>query len=133
MAKIENKLERLLQRAALDPALRDEFYRQLLEADVLVRVQTEHGKNGVVPAGVELGVETWVRQDGTEMIPFFTSPQAFFKAVPSGGKCVVMKTHELFESKADMAFYLNPGPGPGSGIEFPPDMVNHMLTTRATS
>jgi hypothetical protein len=125
----ENELESLLRRAGTDPNLRDAFYRQLLESGILVQVQTEHGKNGVVPAGVNLGVECWVRKDGTEVIPFFSSPQAFFTSVPSGGKCVVMKTHELFESKPGMAFYLNPGSD--LGIEFPSDMVDLMLRTRA--
>ncbi len=121
--------ENELRRAATEPNLRDAFYRRLLEADVLVQVQTEHGKNGVVPAGVAFGVETWVREDGTEVIPFFLSPKAFFKSVPSGGKCVVIRTYELFESKRGAAFYLNPGSG--HGVEFPPNMVDLLLTTRA--
>jgi len=126
----ENALESLLRRAAADPHLRDAFYQQLLGSNVLVQVQTEHGKSGVVPAGVEIGVETWVRQDGTSVIPFFSSPEAFFQAVPSGGNCVVMRTYELFESQAGMAFFLNPGSG--FGIEFPPDMVASMLSGRGT-
>lgn len=124
----ENDLESLWRRAAVHPELREPFYRQLLESNILVQVQTEHG-GGVVPAGVEIGVETWVRQDGAPVIPFFSSTEAFFQAVPSGGKCVVMRTYELFESQATgMAFYLNPGSG--SGVEFPPAMVASLLATR---
>lgn len=127
----ENELESLLRRAATETNLRDAFYRQLLESNILVQVQTEHGKGDVVPAGVDIGVETWVRQDGVSVIPFFSSPEAFFRAVPSGGNCVVMRTYELFESQAEgMSFYLNPGSG--FGIEFPPDMVAFMLAARGT-
>jgi len=129
MHHTENNLELMLRRAAAEPELRDAFYRQLLESNILVQVQSVHGESGVIPSGAEIGVECWYRQDGTEVIHFFSSPEAFFTAVPLGGKCVVMKTHELFESKSGTAFYLNPGSD--LGIEFPPDMVDLMLATRA--
>jgi hypothetical protein len=125
----ENKLELMLRRAAADPELRDAFYRQLLESNIFVQVQTVHGESGVIPAGATIGVECWCRQDGTEVIPFFSSPEAFFTSVPLGGKCVVMKTHELFEMKPGAAFYLNQGSD--LGVEFPPDMVDLMLAARA--
>ena len=118
-----------LRRAAAEPNLRDAFYRRLLEADVLVQAQCEHARNGVVPAGEAFGVECWVLEDGTEVIPFFSSPRAFFRFVPSGGKCVVMETHELFESKRGAAFYLNPGSA--YAVEFPPNMVDLLLVNRA--
>ena len=37
MHRTENKLELMLRRAAAEPELRDAFYRQLLESNILVR------------------------------------------------------------------------------------------------
>ena len=106
----ETPLERLLRNAWEEPGLRPEFYKCLLESNVLVPVQPTpgQGRRGVIAAGSVLQVICLVRADGAEVIPFYTSPERVFEASPAGENCVVMTACELFESRRDMRFYINP-------------------------
>lgn len=101
-------LERLLALATHDAGVRPEFYRRLLESEVLVPVLHGPVETGKVPAGEVLLVKCLDRLDGVQVIPFFTSAQAVFDASPAGERCVVMGVRELFESKRASHFHLNP-------------------------
>lgn len=103
-------LEQMLRVAQLGPEQLLLFHRKLLASEVLVPVLAppDRAPRGTVPAGELLNVITLVRPDGAGSLPFFTSPEKVFRWEPAGARCVVMYVHELFESRPDMHFYLNP-------------------------
>ena len=121
-------LEELLREATLEIGLRPEFYRGLLDAEVLVPVETSiSGPTRTLPAGSTLAVKTLVRHDGVGVIPFYTSPRSVYDANPLGEKCVLMYVRDLFESRPDMHFHVNPFSQ--FGREFLPREVASLLTT----
>jgi len=109
----ETPLERLLRNSQDEPGLRPEFYRRLLDAQVLVPVKVDPGQsiNGMIPANFDLGVITHVMESGIEVVPFYTSAARVFEGAPEGEQCVLLTTWELFElfqHRPDMHFHLNP-------------------------
>jgi len=109
----ETPLERLLRNSQEEPGLRPEFYRRLLDAQVLVPVKVGPGQslNGMIPANTTLGVITHVMESGIEVVPFYTSAARVFEGAPEGEQCVLMTTWDLFEllkHRRDMHFHLNP-------------------------
>jgi hypothetical protein len=125
----ETPLERLLRNAWQEPGLRPEFYKRLLDSEVLVPVlpQPGQGRQGLIAAGSQLQVICLVTADGAQVLPFYTSPERVFEASPAGEKCVVMITRELFESRRDMRFHINPFSR--FGREFTPWEVRSLLDT----
>lgn len=125
----ETPLERMLRDAWHEPGLRPAFYKRLLKSDVLVPVQPRPGQvvSGKIDAGETLDVITFVRNDQVNVIPFYSSPEHLFKASPAGEKCVVMRVRELFESRRDMHFHLNPYSV--YGREFSPLDTRSLLAT----
>lgn len=125
----ETPLERSLRNASENPGLRPEFYKRLLDSSVLVMVKRRPEQFGArtVAAGSNLNVITLVRNDGVGVIPFFTSPARVFEVSPQGETCVRMTVRELFESRQDMFFHLNPYSQYGRG--FSPPEVNSLLAT----
>lgn len=128
-SKHENPLERLLRDATSEIGLRPEFYRCLLEADVFVPIEPApgQGRDGTIAAGSTLAIKTLVRNDGVGVIPFYSSAHALFEASPMGEKCVSMRVRDLFESRSDMHFHLNPFSA--FGREFPPHEVASLLSS----
>jgi hypothetical protein len=121
-------LEELLREAHREIGLRPEFYRRLLDAEVLVPVETSlPGPTATIPAGSSLAVKTLVRSDGVGVIPFYTSPRAVYDGHPLGEKCVLMQVRDLFESRPDMHFHVNPFSQ--FGREFLPREVASLLRT----
>jgi hypothetical protein len=106
----ENPLETLLRFATSEPGRRPEFYRALLDADVLVMTvrDHDHGHATVLPAGSLLPVRLWRRPDGVDVLPFFSSVNALFEAVPQGTTCVAMPARDLFAMAKGYTFHLNP-------------------------
>jgi hypothetical protein len=109
----ETPLERLLRNSDGAPGLRPEFYKRLMDAQVLVPVKVGPGQSidGVIPADTELGVITLRMDDGTEVVPFYTSAARVYEGSPEGEQCVLMSTWELFElfqHRPEMHFHLNP-------------------------
>ena len=119
---VDNPIERLLQEVRRNPARRPEFHQQLLNARVLVPVSAQHPGSGrqIIPAGEDFNVITMVRSDGVSVIPFFTSPTRLYQWSLAGEQCVLLSVRELFESRPDMHFHLNPQ-SPDSQVFTPPE------------
>lgn len=102
-----SSLEGLIRQACEEAAWRPAFYRQLLESRVLVIVPDEAlARTTARPDRVHF--VQWKRVDGTAAIPFFSSAQTFFEAVPEGAKCLVLDTRLLLELARGAILHLNP-------------------------
>ena len=125
----ETPLERMLRDAWREPGLRPAFYKRLLISEVLVPVQAppEQVLDGVIAAGAKLDMITLVRSDNTVAVPFYTSPERLYEGSPTGERCVVMTVRELFESRHDLHFHINPFST--FGREFTPWEVRSLLDT----
>jgi hypothetical protein len=127
--KEESALEHMLRDAWQEPGLRPAFYKRLLESEVLVPIQpgSQQRRSRVISAGDTLQVITLIRNDRVGVIPFFTSSDRLFEDAAATGHCVRMIVRELFESRRDMHFHLNPFSR--YGREFPPGDVRSLLNT----
>lgn len=103
----ETRLEYLLRKALLEPGHRPEFYRALLDAEIWIMVESS-SPSPFVPAGSEISIVTWCRNDGVDVVPFFSSAQRAREADPSWNLCTKMTTRELFESMPGYELHLNP-------------------------
>jgi len=104
----ETPLERLLRHAVTEPGMRPEFYRRLLDAEVLIPIEKPKGHSGNrLAPGTTVKVRTLRRFDGVEFIPFFTSAERFDDA-GMRSECVRMPVRALFESRSDIYFHINP-------------------------
>ena len=61
-----NTLEDLLKKAASEPESRPAFYAALLSSQVFVIGQKE-------PVSNQVQIEHWEKEDGSQVIPFFSS------------------------------------------------------------
>jgi hypothetical protein len=105
----ETLLERLLAAAHLEPGRRPEFYRHLLDSTILALVEPLPGQRGnSIPAGSTIQVENWLSDDGVWVVPFFSSPDALFRAFPEGRVCAPLTGRELFEGTIGLTLHLNP-------------------------
>ena len=127
-----NRLDLALQAAASDPASRPDFYRLLLQADVFIIGQTSRGGTGEVTlaADNELRIEKWQRQDGSPVIPFFTSQAALQRALDHEANYVALPARELFEMTRGATLVLNPKSPHGK--EFYPNEIDALLTGAVT-
>lgn len=72
-----NRLEEMLLRAAADPDGRPDFYRALLQEDVLVLTQPKEDQApGEIPVSQNMEVQLQVLHDGK--IPVFTAPERIY-------------------------------------------------------
>ncbi|KAG6335762.1 hypothetical protein ID866_3316 [Astraeus odoratus] len=79
MSDTKNELETLLEQAATEPAHRPAFFRTLLESTVWVPGTAAEGEQVVEDSALDL--LHWEKDDGTSVIPFFTSLEALQEAV----------------------------------------------------
>ena len=123
-----NPLEAALARAATDPAARPEFYRLLLDSEVLVLGHMD-GQQGVktVEAGAKLSIATWQKEDGAPMIPFFSSLSALQRAIREEQSFLQLPSRALFETTRGANLVLNPS-GP-HGKEFFAEEIDSLLTS----
>lgn len=75
MSETKNELETLLEQAATEPAHRPAFFRTLLESTVWVPGTAAEGEAVVEDSALDL--QHWEKEDGTTVIPFFTSWKLF--------------------------------------------------------
>lgn len=71
-----NKLEELLGAAFENPEMQDEFFAELMSAEVYLLTDNAQSPQGKVPANdddVEVSIMSSVMEDGTPFIPVFTS------------------------------------------------------------
>ena len=131
----ENELERLLRLSVTAPAWRPAFYQTLLESTVFVlgdAGQDDAEKQGsvAITAGSELNILHWEKQDGSSIIPFFSSVNVLEKASagesPDEQAFVALPARVLFEMTQGEELFLNPKSEYGK--EFYPDEVTRLLS-----
>lgn len=130
MFEPENDIERLLMRAATEPAARPAFARALMDTQIYVVLVPDKplvpGPDGKVtaPPGARLSLQAATRGE-EKLVAFFTSPlraREWFK-----GEHIVApeKARELFARHHNAAFFLNPGSPYGK--DFLPGEVKGLL------
>lgn len=105
MSETKNELETLLEKAATEPAHRPAFFRTLLESTVWVPGSAAEGEAIVEDSALDL--QHWEKEDGTTVIPFFTSLEALQQAVEDEQAFVVMPVRTLFEMTLGETLFLN--------------------------
>ncbi len=80
MHPVENELEHALRLAMDDPAARPDFYAALLEASVLAIGAVARSEDGRSPGG-KARLQGWRADDGSGILPFFTSSLALERAL----------------------------------------------------
>ncbi|WP_142502393.1 enhanced serine sensitivity protein SseB [Klebsiella sp. 2680] len=123
MSETKNELEILLEKAATEPGHRPAFFRTLLEATVWVPGAVAEGEP--VAEDSVLDLQHWEKDDGTSVIPFFTSLQALQEVVKDEQSFVAMPVRTLFAMTLGETLYLNARLP--TGKEFSPREISHLL------
>lgn len=123
MSDSNNELETLLEQAATEPAYRPAFFRTLLESTVWVPGTAAEGEAIVEDSALDL--EHWEKDDGSSVIPFFTSLAALQQAVDKEQAFVVMPARTLFEMTLGETLFLNAKLP--TGKEFTPREISHLV------
>lgn len=123
MSETKNELETLLEQAATEPAHRPAFFRALLDATVWVPGTAAEGEQVVEDSALDL--QHWEKDDGTSVIPFFTSPEALQQAVEDEQAFVAMPVRTLFEMTLGETLFLNAKLP--TGKEFTPREISHLI------
>jgi hypothetical protein len=123
MSEQKNELETLLEQAATEPAHRPAFFRALLESAVWVPGTAAEGEQVIEGSAVDL--QHWEKDDGTSVVPFFTSLDALQQAVEDEQAFVVMPVRTLFEMTLGETLFLNAKLP--TGKEFTPREINHLI------
>jgi hypothetical protein len=123
----QNELEHALERAASDPSSRPDFYRILLESEVLVLGHSDTPGEGraELPAGAKLSIVHWEKKDGMPVIPFFTSLTALRQSLKEEARFLGMPARSLFEMVKGETLVLNPASSYGK--EFFPQEIESLL------
>lgn len=114
MSETKNELENLLEQAATEPAHRPAFFRTLLESTVWVPGTAAEGEQVVEDSALDL--LHWEKDDGTSVIPFFTSLEALQEAVEDEQAFVVMPVRTLFEMTPGRRCSSTPNCRPGKSL-----------------
>lgn len=117
-----NRLEELLKLAATEPAHRPAFFQQLLEADVWIPGESTAGQ---LDANTPVDLQHWEKEDGSSVIPFFSSEQAMAEATRDEQSYVRMPVRTLFEMTRGETLFLNPKLPVGK--EFSATEIAHLL------
>lgn len=135
--KGENELERLLRLSVTEAAYRPAFYQILLESTVFVLGDAgqQEQAGASITAGSELNLLHWEKQDGSSIIPFFTSVDVLERASegesPDEQAFVALPTRVLFEMTQGEELFLNPKSEYGK--EFYPSEITMLLNTGGLS
>lgn len=123
----ENMLEVILRKAADEPAHRPEFYQTLLDSNVYILGSAGEGEGATeLQAGSKISIYNWEKQDGTPIIPFFSSFEVLRKSIDSEQPYLQLPAKSLFELTVGATLFLNPKSPYGK--EFLPQEVGHMLS-----
>ncbi|KAB8308208.1 enhanced serine sensitivity protein SseB [Erwinia endophytica] len=117
------RLEEVLTLAATEPAHCPEFFALLMEASVLVL--GERSDDGDITATAQLDLKHWKKEDGTSVIPFFTSISAMQQAVREEQAFLVIPVRTLFEMTLGETLFLNPTLPVGKA--FSPHEISNLL------
>ncbi len=122
-----NDLERSLVKAAVDPAYRPQFYRDLLGAELFMpqdgKSESGLGKSSVAKDEV-LELMTF-EHEGKRLIPLFSSLERLREFIEEETQYLLMKAIDLFQITRGEMLVLNPGAD--FGKEFTPEEVTWML------
>ena len=116
MFEPENDIERMLMRAATEPAARPAFARALMDAQIYVVFVSDKpsiaGPDGklTVPAGAKLSLQAATRGE-EKLVAFFTAPSRAREWFKGRGDHIVLsdKARDLFVRHHNASFFLNPG------------------------
>jgi hypothetical protein len=124
----ENLLEKSLQLAATEPAYRPDFYKALLNSTIYVIGKSNVQISGKRTAeeGESISILNWSREDGSPIIPFFTSLSALQTALDQETNYVALPAQAFFEMTKGSFLVLN-AKSP-YGKEFTPNEIESLLT-----
>lgn len=123
----ENALEEALRLAADEPAHRPAFFKVLLHSTIYVLGTTGEQEGAVnLDAGSKIAIQHWEKQDGTPVIPFFSSLDVLQKSIDAEHSYVALPANSLFEMTLGTNLFLNPKSSYGK--EFFPEEVQHLLS-----
>ena len=109
--KPENELEAALVRAVQDPAAAAEFYRLLLETELLVLGTAEGREEATEKFNLESGNRLNLvtgEQDGHKYLPVFSSIARMQEYIKEDSKYLSMVGRDLFETTRGAPLILNP-------------------------
>lgn len=119
---VNARLEEVLKLAATEPAHRPEFFTLLMEASVWVPGSATSEQ---LDASTPVELQHWEKDDGTSVIPFFTSEAAMAEATEGEQSYVMLPVRTLFEMTQGETLFLNPKLP--AGKEFSPREIAHLL------
>ncbi|ACR70325.1 enhanced serine sensitivity protein SseB C-terminal domain-containing protein [Edwardsiella ictaluri] len=117
----EQRLESSLVQAAAEPAYLALFYRALLSSTVYLPARREE----IAEAdGDTLAIEHWEMEDGTRVIPFFSTPARLQQALTDDGPTSwhALPVRELFALTRGETLFLNPRTEAGKAF-YPPEVA----------
>lgn len=117
-----NRLEEVLKLAATEPAHRPEFFQLLLEADAWIPGESSADR---LDASTPVDLQHWEKEDGSSVIPFFSSEEALAEAISGEQSWVRMPVRTLFEITLGETLFLNPKLP--TGKEFTAAEIAHLL------
>jgi hypothetical protein len=120
----EVELERLLRLATEQAGYRPAFYRELMNGFVLVPVPPGPAIENAAGKKVLRFVQ-WRREDGAQVIPFFSSLARLRDSPPSKEPLIRLPARQLFELTRGALLHLNPHSE--FGRSFSPDQVESIL------
>ncbi|MFI8416609.1 enhanced serine sensitivity protein SseB [Serratia sp. NPDC078593] len=126
----ENTLERLLKLAVNEPAHRPSFFRELLDSTVYILGDSDQvSQEGEIAlnADTPVNIQHWEKQDGSSIVPFFSSLAALQHAVEGQQPFIALPARVLFEITQGADLFLNPKAEYGK--EFYPEEVAMLLAT----
>lgn len=107
MNELNPRLEEVLKLAAVEPAHRPEFFSLLMDASVVVPGESAQ-PGTAIDAATPVDLQHWEKDDGTSVIPCFTSVSALEQAVSSEQAYLIMPLRTLFEMTLGETVFLNP-------------------------
>ncbi len=115
----ENRLEALLMQAATKPALRPEFYKELVASDLFVLIMPRQNQSGrfVAEPGDTLSIKGGVF-NGKQLIPVFTSERRLREYITGNDTLAKLNGQALFSMLAEQSQGALLNPGSGYGKEF---------------
>ncbi len=107
----KDKLATALKDAALEPGLRPEFYKTLLDSNVYILIADQQGLlDGEIfqKTGKNISVLSWRKSNNDLIVPIFTSENELHKAVKKYQKYVCMNAKVFFSTSKDSQYVINP-------------------------
>ncbi len=122
MNENNRRLEDVLTLAATEPAHRPEFFELLMSASVWVPGAEAQNPQG---AHTPVDLQHWEKENGSRVIPFFSSEAAMMQVMHSEHAFIVLPVRALFEMTLGETLFLNPELP--AGKEFTPREVAGLL------